>query len=190
MLCENGCNDGGGPFEYTNRKAVNGMDQERKWIREVQRHRSQTAADHLIRAHYDEIYRFVYRQTGHMEDAMDLTQDIFLAVLRAIHTYDEGKAAFRTWLFRIAANKVIDARRRAPLEEDFAAQVADRLLLDQIEAYVSALDAQTQAIFRLRLYGERTFPEIAAALEVPEPAVKAKYYRLMGRLRKEFDPHD
>ena len=128
--------------------------------------------------------------------------DIFLAVLRAIHTYDEGKAAFRTWLFRIAANKVIDARRRArpptqaledqevPLEEDFAAQVADRLLLDQIEAYVSALDAQTQAIFRLRLYGERTFPEIAAALEVPEPAVKAKYYRLMGRLRKEFDPHD
>lgn len=113
MLCENGCNDGGGPFEYTNRKAVNGMDQERKWIREVQRHRSQTAADHLIRAHYDEIYRFVYRQTGHMEDAMDLTQDIFLAVLRAIHTYDEGKAAFRTWLFRIAANKVIDARRRA-----------------------------------------------------------------------------
>lgn len=133
---------------------------------------------------------------------MDLTQDIFLAVLRAIHTYDEGKAAFRTWLFRIAANKVIDARRRArpptqaledqevPLEEDFAAQVADRLLLDQIEAYVSAMDAQTQAIFRLRLYGERTFPEIAAALEVPEPAVKAKYYRLMGRLRKEFDPRD
>ncbi len=152
------------------------MDQERKWIREVQRHRSQTAADHLIRAHYDEIYRFVYRQTGHMEDAMDLTQDIFLAVLRAIHTYDEGKAAFRTWLFRIAANKVIDARRRAPppprpwrtrrflWRRIFAAQVADRLLLDQIEAYVSAMDAQTQAIFRLRLYGERTFPEIAAAL--------------------------
>ena len=92
MLCENGCNDGGGPFEYTNRKAVNGMDQERKWIREVQRHRSQTAADHLIRAHYDEIYRFVYRQTGHMEDAMDLTQDIFLAVLRAIR--GEGRLPY------------------------------------------------------------------------------------------------
>ena len=67
----------------------------------------------IDRAHYDEIYRFVYRQTGHMEDAMDLTQDIFLAVLRAIHTCRRGKAAFRTWLFRIAANKVIDARRRA-----------------------------------------------------------------------------
>ena len=47
---------------------------EEQWIREIQRKVSRTAADHLIRAHYDEIYRFVYRQTGHKEDAMDLTQ--------------------------------------------------------------------------------------------------------------------
>ena len=175
---------------------------EEKNIQRYRQKQDRSSAEALVEAHYREIYAFAYRQTGNMDTAMDLTQDIFLAVLRAIHTYDEGKAAFRTWLFRIAANKVIDARRRArpptqaledqevPLEEDFAAQVADRLLLDQIEAYVSAMDAQTQAIFRLRRYVERTFPEIAAALEVPEPAVKAKYYRLMGRLRKEFDPRD
>ena len=47
---------------------------EEQWIREIQRRGSRTAADRLIRAHYDEIYRFVYRQTGHKEDAMDLTQ--------------------------------------------------------------------------------------------------------------------
>ena len=41
-------------------------------------------------------------------------------------------------------------------------------------------------MFRLRIYGEKTFPEIAAALEEPEAAVKSRYYRLMGRLRKEF----
>ena len=178
------------------------MEREQTWIRAIQRRNSREAAEQLIQTYYDEIYRFVYRQTGSKEDAMDLTQSVFIAVLRALPGYRAERASFRTWLYRIAANKVIDARRRArpptqaledqevPLEEDFAAQVADRLLLDQIEAYVSALDAQTQAIFRLRLYGERTFPEIAAALEVPEPAVKAKYYRLMGRLRKEFDPHD
>lgn len=53
---------------------------EKQWIREIQRTGSQAAANHLIRAHYDEIYRFVYRQTGHKEDAMDLTQFIFLAM--------------------------------------------------------------------------------------------------------------
>lgn len=174
------------------------MEQEKKWIREVQRHGSREAANRLIGAYYDEIYRFAYRQTGHKEDAMDLTQTIFLAVLRALPAFDGRKASFRTWLYRIAVNKAIDSRRRpradtVPLEEteapdhtDFAAQVQDRDLLNRLEAYVSRLDPDTQAVYRLRLYGERTFPEIAAALEQPEAAVKTRYYRLMARLRKEF----
>ena len=76
-----------------------------------------------------------------------------------------------------------------PSEEDFAARIQDRALLEQIEAYISGLDPQAQAVFRLRLYGEQSFPEIAAALGEPEAAVKSRYYRLLGRLREEFDPH-
>lgn len=178
------------------------MDQETKWIRDIQKHGSRAAAESLISAYYDELYRFTYRQTGNREDAMDLTQNIFLAVLRAIHTYNGKKAVFRTWLYRIAVNKIIDARRKfrpgfVPLEdmelpdpEDFAAQVRNRALLEEIEAYVSALSPQLQAIFRLRIYGERSFPEIAAALGEQEAAVKTRYYRLMHQLRKEFTPYD
>ena len=174
------------------------MEQVHKWVREIQRKGSRQAAGHLIGAYYDEIYRFVYRQVGHREDAMDLTQTIFLAVLRALPPFDPGKASFRTWLYRIAANKVIDHRRRAgadmlPLEEtdppdreDFAARIQDRDLLERVELYVSALDPDAQTVYRLRLYGECTFPEIAAVLGQPEAAVKTRYYRLMARLRKEF----
>lgn len=138
------------------------MDQERKWVRAIQKKGDRQAADRLIRAYYDEIYRFVFRQTGQKEDAMDLTQEIFLAVLGALPAFDPRRASFRTWLYRIAANKVIDARRKV------------------------RLDPQVQGVFRLRVYGQRTFPEIAQALGQPEAAVKARYYRLMGRLRKEF----
>ena len=73
-----------------------------------------------------------------------------------------------------------------PAAEDFAAQIQDRALLEQIENYISGLEPSEQAVFRLRIYGEKTFPEIAAALDEPEAAVKSRYYRLMGRLRKEF----
>ena len=174
---------------------------EEQWIREIQRKGSREAADQLIRAHYDEIYRFVYRQTGHKEDAMDLTQSVFIAVLRALPGYRAERASFRTWLYRIAANKVIDTRRKArpvsipiqemelPTAEDFVARVHDRALLETIEGYVSGLDPQAQAVFRLRLYGEQPFPEIAAALGEPEATIKSRYYRLLGRLREEFDPH-
>ena len=65
-----------------------------------------------MRTYYDEIYRFAYRQLGHKEDAMDLTQTIFLAVLRALPSFDGRKASFRTWLYRIAAHKAIDCRRK------------------------------------------------------------------------------
>lgn len=177
------------------------MERENKWIREIRRRGSREAADHLIRAHYDEIYCFVYRQTGNKEDAMDLTQSIFIAVLRALPSYRPEKASFRTWVYRIAANKVIDARRKArtvfiPLEEvvlstedDFVEQIHDKILLKQIEDYISCLEPEEQMVFRLRIYGEKSFREIAAAMGEAEAAVKSRYYRLIGRLRKELG-HD
>ena len=70
------------------------MEQENKWIRDIQRGGSRQAAENLVERYYDEIYVFVYRQTGHKEDAMDLTQSIFLAILRALSTYDPKKASF------------------------------------------------------------------------------------------------
>ncbi len=178
------------------------MDQEGKLIRDIQRHGSRSAADALISKYYDEIYVFSYRQIGSKEDAMDMTQEIFIAVLRSIQSYDSRKAGFRTWLYKIASNKVIDARRRfrpdiIPIEdrevpdtEDYAATVCNKVLLAQIERYVSALDPMTQSIFRLHLYADKPFPEISAILEQPESLIKARYYRLMGRLRKEFGDND
>lgn len=178
------------------------MDRESQWIRAIQRQGggAQAAAEALIGAYYDEIYVFAYRQTGHKEDAMDLTQDIFLAVLRALPGFDRRKAAFRTWLYRIAANKAIDRRRRfrpvtVPLDalelpdtaRHFAGLLQDRQLLEQVEDYVARQDPQLQAVFRLHLYGDKSFPEIAAILGLGESAVKSRYYRLLGRIRKEFD---
>ena len=147
------------------------------------------------------ILRLGWRQSGTPSSVQHL-KNFFLAVLWAIHTYNGKKSAFRTWLYRIAVNKTIDARRKihpgpVPLEdvdlpepEDFAARVQNRALLEEIEDHVSGLSLQVQAIFRLRVYGERSFPEIAAALGLQEAAVKTRYYRLMGRLRKEFEPYD
>ena len=178
------------------------MEQENKWIRDIQRSGSRQAAERLVERYYDEIYVFVYRQTGHKEDTMDLTQSVFLAVLRALPSYDPKKAAFRTWLYRIAANKVIDARRRfrpvttpleeieLPVQEGFVSQIHDRELLKQIEDYVSGLPPSLQAVFRLRLYGEQSFSEIAATLGQSETAIKSQYYRLLGRIREEFDTYD
>ena len=151
----------------------------------------------LVREYKDGLTLYLATIVGDIHTAEELAEDTFVRLgFRKPH--DRGTASFRTWLYRIAANKVIDARRKArplslpieemelPAAEDFAAQIQDRALLEQIENYISGLEPSEQAVFRLRIYGEKTFPEIAAALDEPEAAVKSRYYRLMGRLRKEF----
>lgn len=181
------------------------MEQDLKWIRQIQRKGSREAADCLIRTYYDEIYRFVYRQVGHKEDAMDLTQNIFVAVLRALPGYQPGQARFRTWLYAVANNKIIDARRKvhiaqisakpfeefeSPAHDDFVARIQDRMLLAQIEEYVSGQVLEQQKVFRLRVYAGQSFPEIAETLGEREAAVKARYYRLIEKIRKEFSIYE
>ncbi|MCM1468376.1 MAG: RNA polymerase sigma factor [Alistipes sp.] len=178
------------------------MEQEQKLIRAILRRGSKTAADTLIRQYYDEIYAYVYRQVGNREDALDLTQECFIAVLGSLHTYDPKKAGFRTWAYHIASHKIIDFRRRGktvcvPLEEwegasekDFTADIRNKELLKRIEQFVCGMPPQAQEVFRMRLYGEYRFPEIAAVTGEPEAKIKAQYYRLLEKIRKEFGEYD
>lgn len=177
---------------------------ERKLIRRIKLFGSSKDADTLVKLYYDEIYCFVARQINDKDTAYDLTQEIFISMLHSIGSYQEKLASFRTWLYRIAANKIIDRRRKnvpktIPLEdietsgEDFLAEqidyienIAQKQLLFQIECYVSAFRTDIQQIFRLHVYGGQTFAEIAILIGIPESSVKSKYYRLLKQIRKEF----
>lgn len=132
---------------------------------------------------------------------MDLTQEVFVRVLRAYSTYDPAKASLRTWIYRVATNHVIDYRRsrRAkeelalplPQEQDTAVQdfekaFEDRELLQRVEAYVGGYPQQMQQIFRLRIYSDLSFADIARLTETNESTVKTGFYRLLRQIRKEF----
>jgi RNA polymerase sigma-70 factor (ECF subfamily) len=138
---------------------------------------------------------------GNPEDALDLTQESFIAALRSLPSFDPQKASFRTWLYRIATHKTIDSLRRfhpvtVPLtdetllsEDDFATNISDKELLSEIEKSIRSLDPALQEIYRLRLYGDYSFPEISKITRQPEAKIKAQYYRLMQKLRKEYGNH-
>ena len=164
---------------------------------------NRAAADTLVRAYYDEIYRFVRKQTSSHETALDLTQEIFISLLKTIAHYDPKKgASFRTWLYKIATNKTIDhfrsryAKATATLslddvepvdERDFTIQIENEDFANKVCEYLNQFPPDTQQIFRLHIFAAYTFAEIATTTGLPESSVKSKYYRLLNKLRSEFN---
>lgn len=71
------------------------MEDENRLIRRIKLG-SRKDTDKLVRGYYDEIFVYVFRQISDRETAMDLTQEIFISMLRTIHTFDRKKASFRT----------------------------------------------------------------------------------------------
>ncbi len=73
----------------------------------------ETAFGLLVEPHRREILTHCYRILGSLEDAEDLVQETFLRAWRRLHTY-EGRASFRSWLYKIATNACLDVIERRP----------------------------------------------------------------------------
>lgn len=180
---------------------------ELRLIKQIRRTGDREAADRLVRHYYDDIYRFARKQVSNDDIALDLTQEIFISMLRSIGHYDARRgASFRTWLYRIATNKLIDwyrsrTYRDQPLtmrldefepvdDTDFTRLLESEEWVEQVLNFVGGLPANTQKIFRLHLFAGYTFREIAEIVDLAESSVKSRYYRLIHLLGKEFANHE
>jgi len=69
------------------------------------------ALEGLIKRYASRVYRVALGMTRNHADAEEVMQDVFLAVLRKIKTF-EGRAALGTWIYRVATNLALTKRRR------------------------------------------------------------------------------
>ncbi len=65
----------------------------------------------LVRRHQAWVFNLALRMVWSPEDARDVSQEILLKALTKLSTF-RGESTFRTWLFRIAANHMLNMRRR------------------------------------------------------------------------------
>lgn len=81
----------------------------------------------LYQRHMLSIYRYLLARIGDVQDAEDLTENVFLKVWQALPRYQAGKASFRTWLYRIAHNTLVDHYRTRRVCDELT---EDRAALD------------------------------------------------------------
>ena len=155
----------------------------------------------LMRRYKTPVFRLIQSNIGDPDEAMDLTQETFVAGFGAIGRYDADRP-FRIWIARIALNKCRDwARRRSvrsffaralPLESahDVAsdgpapdAEAADRAELDRVRAAMARLPANLREVLVLRGVEDLTRAETAELLQTSEKTVEMRLYRARAKLR-------
>src|SRR3990170_2477042 len=65
----------------------------------------------LLRRHQDFIYNVSLKMLNNVADAEDVTQEILIKIITQLSKYDKTKAQFRTWLYRITFNHILNLKK-------------------------------------------------------------------------------
>jgi RNA polymerase sigma-70 factor (ECF subfamily) len=154
----------------------------------------------LYETHVDAIFEYVRYRVDSKSTAEDLTSEVFLRMVRGLANYQDQGVPLRAWLFRIAANLVIDHYRHSKktdsseLLDDFASDDTDpfdRLAHseDQLRLHVAirALPEAYQDLLLLRFVENLPHAEIAKIMNKSAAALRAMQYRALKALAEQFE---
>jgi RNA polymerase sigma-70 factor (ECF subfamily) len=148
------------------------------------------------------VYNYLLRITGNREDALDLTQDVFLKAYQNLRKLDDP-GRFAPWLYRIAHNEAYSMFRKRRPEADGVEQepestetginVAGSAVfpIELTLAVASALERlspdQREAVV-LKIYQGFKFEEMAEILSCPVSTIKSRLYAALELLKAELAP--
>jgi RNA polymerase sigma-70 factor (ECF subfamily) len=171
------------------------------------------AWDELFDLHYAAAGRFVFQLSPDFtrEDAEEICQEAFLSVIKNISTF-QGESKFQTWLFRIAVNKSRDyiekriAAKRGGGQATISLQAEDPangLVLDPpsdtpgpddflmnaeqmafLRESLDSLGEPCREIIELRYFGDLSYEELGATLELNPKTVSSRLSKCLDRLEE------
>ena len=166
-----------------------------------------------MRAHQDRVFRIALRWLGSVEEARDVTQDVFVTLSRKLPQF-QGDARLSTWVYRVAVNHAKNrlrylSRRHARAHDSLdnsAFEVAEGRLSAALpgphevllgrelaESVAQALDTltptQRQVVVWRDLQG-MAYEQIGARLGLPCGTVKSRLHRGRARLKRALAERD
>ncbi|SRR5581483_3870872 len=157
----------------------------------------QRAFETLLQEHQRIVFKVVSVYARDPEDRRDLTQEICVQLWRSFPTFDEKRARFSTWMYRVALNVAISQMRRSSRQED----ALDRQQLETLSGaegiveqdermealytFINQLDRLNRALILLYLE-DRSYEEIAEILGISVTNVATKISRIKQKLRNQM----
>lgn len=157
----------------------------------------------IVDAYQARVFGFLKRMVRDEEDALDMTQEVFIRAFQALDRFD-GRASLRTWLFRIAHNLCVDRARKAKRalatvslgEGDDEATMASvdhswnpesvamtAELRDVLEQSLAGMSEKLRTVLLLHDREEMAYEEIATVLDIPVGTVKSRLFLARAQVR-------
>jgi len=168
----------------------------------------QAAFKELVERYQRKIYGLAFGMLHHADDAMDITQEVFIRV----HSYLDhfkGSSSFYTWLYRIAVNLCIDHLRKQPkgqtvdyddaLDHDYGegaeellpttwdmnpGKAMDRKELGQmIQSALQTLSASHRAVLLMREVDGLSYSEMAEVMQCNKGTIMSRLFHARRRMQ-------
>ena len=144
----------------------------------------------VIASNSQAIYRLCYRLTGNVEDAKDLTQEVFIRAYKGLDGF-RGQSEIKTWLYRIAINLGSSWRKKEvfssisldEIPEPSAPDGQDSDKVRAVKKAVSELPYKQKMVFVMHQYEGFKHEEIAKITGRTEGSVKANYHQAVEKLK-------
>ena len=170
----------------------------------------------LVLRYQDRLYHVANRVMVNPDDALDVVQDTFVNAYQSLASF-KGDAEFFTWLYRIAFNTAISAKRRKRLTvsldsgavgagrngeygvagidpEDRTADAAPDAALERIEderllaVAIAKLSVEHRSVLLMKDIDGLKYEDIAELMKVPIGTVRSRLHRARLELRNLLDP--
>jgi RNA polymerase sigma-70 factor (ECF subfamily) len=154
----------------------------------------------LYERHMMSIYRYVYYRIGEVREAEDLTETIFVKAWQALPNFRRSKASFKTWLYRVAHNLLVDYYRTLKVELELpedsllqspSPQPEEQVIAmeqsEQIGKAIRKLNPQHQEVLTLRFINDMSHEETGEVMGKSAGAVRVLQHRALKALREQFE---
>lgn len=148
----------------------------------------------LVRRYEKPLHRLIRNLVPDTHDGEDVAQEVFLAAYRRLASYDPARGAFSTWLYTIARNKCLNARKKRrpvaldPLPEMLVTRAPDTESVEAewfclLDEALDALPFAQKTVFVLAEIQDLSLEEISQIEGVPVGTVKSRLGRAKEKLR-------
>lgn len=161
---------------------------------------NESAMEILVKRYYDLVYSFIYRNTSDYNTTYDITQDVFIKMMKNIDKYQIENGKFKSWLLKIAVNTTKDYFRSKIYKQRIQSYDIDSHEIEDKANVVDILSKKEEAIkikeaiknlpklqreaVILKYYNDLKIKEISNITGENENTIKSRLFNGVKNLKK------